>query len=411
MTWPSETGEELWRISQILSPTGTSPVEKDTRVPCTINGRASGAGLDFAWQKDGMTSDEKDTLTSLQSLYCHHPSVFEVLMGYQWLSHDIDRDKLFTIYNIRHIAEVDLALAHHLVGLPWLADGPNFGERAAVETIDGLANRNSRGDIRARSLAWQIVLLPWFVDGITGGELHLLDFVKNMKMGNTQPGLIRRMMESEWFISGNAGESAEIITALYSIGSLYHLEMLVGQPWFLDGLTDSEVAVILALPHGSDVPDQEFQQALLQHEQVVSETVSLLLAGEIRLSAAGEVSFSPNSAVLPSVHTGVQTLETYMGEPWPGDRVVVFLDPPETPLPFGRGEKYNTHVILYMGEGHPGFRAVLYHELAHYYFGGNFGPIWLVEGAASFLAMYTLHTTENVRLESRYRSGSCPVGA
>ena len=34
-------------------------------------------------------------------------------------------------------------------------------------------------------------------------------------------------------------------------------------------------------------------------------------------------------------------------------------------------------------------RGAIYHEVAHYYFGGGIGPPWLVEGGAEFMFSYT----------------------
>ena len=49
----------------------------------------------------------------------------------------------------------------------------------------------------------------------------------------------------------------------------------------------------------------------------------------------------------------------------------------------------------------PGFRELLYHELAHYYANARLFPKWLSEGTADFLASCTLHVDENISLQSR----------
>ena len=85
--------------------------------------------------------------------------------------------------------------------------------------------------------------------------------------------------------------------------------------------------------------------------------------------------------------------------PWPKTDVIALL---ELESNFAQANPYHglyagTHIILRNTS-----RVLLYHELAHFYFGSNNVPFWLAEGAAMFLSYYTLQLTEESSVRSLY---------
>ena len=72
-----------------------------------------------------------------------------------------------------------------------------------------------------------------------------------------------------------------------------------------------------------------------------------------------------------------------MGTPWPQPDVIVLLEL-ESDMGYGAaGWNSGTHVVAKNTSTH-----TTYHELAHFYFGGNV-PWWLSEGSADFLMLHT----------------------
>ena len=97
--------------------------------------------------------------------------------------------------------------------------------------------------------------------------------------------------------------------------------------------------------------------------------------------------------MLEGMRFGVDALEDFMGEPWPKTDIIALFDPELFPPP---GRNAGSHIVLTNTS-----RILLYHELAHFYFGGNV-PFWLSEGVAVFSSLYTLQLTGSESLLAYY---------
>ena len=221
--------------------------------------------------------------------------------------------------------------------------------------------------------------LPWVRDGITEDEMELIRDIRDL--ADSHPDVADSVITAP-------DETGEFIRAI--MGSVRYilgkdesqLEQLGSQSWFQDGLTEEEAALIVVLRSAAD--SEEVFDDLLQDGHVRSETISLPLAGEVDLFAVGRSEFELKSA-LERMGFAVGSMEGFMRIPWPKPDVIMLQ---ELESDLGRtaaGWKTGNHVVV-KNES----RNLTYHELAHFFFSGGIGPIWLVEGGADFLMFYTL---------------------
>ena len=175
-------------------------------------------------------------------------------------------------------------------------------------------------------------------------------------------------------------------------------DLLISQPWLQDGLTDEEIALVVVL-HSVVASEQLFGD-FIEGGHVQSETLSLDLAGEVTLFAVSRTPLRPDNDMLEGMRFGVDALEDFMGAPWPKADVIALFEPELYP-PAGRNS--GSHIVLTNTS-----RILLYHELAHFYFGGNV-PFWLSEGAAVFFSLYTLQLTGSKSLLPYYDTAQINV--
>ena len=91
----------------------------------------------------------------------------------------------------------------------------------------------------------------------------------------------------------------------------------------------------------------------------------------------------------------VESMEGFIGTPWPAPDVIAFLELESDLGRMSEGWYVGAYVVLKDPS-----KFITYHELAHFYL--NFGPEWLHEGGAEFLNSYTLNLTEGGTLDADY---------
>ena len=231
--------------------------------------------------------------------------------------------------------------------------------------------------------------LPWVQDGITEDEMELIRDIRDLMDSHPE------IADSIITVPDRTGEFIRAIMS--SVRFILRedesrLEQLGSQSWFQDGLTGEEAALIVVLR--SAAGSEEVFEDLLQGSHVRSETISLPLAGEVDLFAVGRSEFELGG-MLERMGLAVESMEGFMGTPWPKSDVMALL---ELESDLGRrtlsGSFFGDHVVVKNTS-----KNTTYHELAHFYFGGNV-PGWLTEGAADFLMLYTLESTRDENLIS-----------
>ena len=263
------------------------------------------------------------------------------------------------------------------------------------------------GEIESKypDIAQAISQFPWLANGITDDERWALDHI--LAIAEADLGTATSVVDLPLFNgedrSLHRDFSASVRELLIDEPDLWN--QIIDRPWFQDGLTDAEAALIVVLSKVVEHQGDLFLD-LIQDSRLRSETVSLP-SGQVNLFTVRRASFTqPNDSVFEWLGTGIETIEDFMGPPWVKNDVILYLEPdfPAVSDLFEAGFNAGTHIVIKTDPAEPQFQGTLHHELAHYYFHGRNFPEWFREGAAEFLESYTLHSSENARLRSRYNA-------
>lgn len=185
---------------------------------------------------------------------------------------------------------------------------------------------------------------------------------------------------------------------------LKHIKLLVSQPWFVDGLTNEEAALITILNAPSSYPG--IYTALLQSHSAQTETISTPISGEVRIWAIKNGLFHRNLDWIGGMADTVRIMEEFLGIPIPTTDIILEVIDWGAP---GYGGPRGFHVGSYMHLREDRYGSI-YHETAHYYFSG--GPKWFGEGGAEFAEAYIrdrkgIEDVDNRKANTRLKSSSC----
>ena len=272
--------------------------------------------------------------------------------------------------------------------LPWVTDGITEREEIALDHIRAVAQVDP-------SMSQRVAGSLWLSDGVTHNELGIMDVLRVLADTHPEIAVILTTVPDE-----TGSLIADVLSSLRSILSSDpgRSEQFLSQSWFQDGLTEEEAALIVALRPTltDDVDSEEVFADLLQRGHVRSETISLPLAGEVDLFAVGRSEFELEG-LLERMAFAVESIEGFMGTPWPAPDVIAFLEL-ESDLGSHDGGWYAGAYVVLKDPS----KYTTYHELAHHYFTSWIGPEWLTEGGAEFLNFYTLNLTEGGTIDADY---------
>ena len=282
--------------------------------------------------------------------------------------------------------------------LPWVTDGITEREGRVLDHIRAIAQIDP-------SMSQRVAGSLWLSDGVTQGELGIVFSL--LELADTHPEIAVMVTT----VPDEAGSlMADVLTIF--LGELLssdpgRSEQFLSQSWFQDGLTEEEAALIVALRPtlNDDVDSEEVFADLLQRGHVRSETISLPLAGEIDLFAVGRSEFELEG-LLERMAFAVESMEGFMGTPWPKPDVIALLELESDLGSYDGGWNAGAYVVLKDPS-----KYTTYHELAHYYFKSTIGPQWLTEGGAEFLNFYTLNLTEGGTIDADYINGQWVIAA
>ena len=312
---------------------------------------------------------------------------------------------------------------------------------ACVDSVsrESDTTNNCSAVVAATVSEFKIENLPWVTDGITERDRRVLDHIR--AIAQIDPSMSQRVAGSQWLSDGVTESDQDTVYSLREFadthpeiavlvttvpdengslmkGVLSYLrnilpsnpgrsEQFLSQSWFQDGLTEEEAALIRALGPtlNDDVDSEEVFADLLQRGHVRSETISLPLAGEVDLFAVGRSEFELEG-LLEKMAFAVESIEGFMGTPWPAPDVIVLL---ELESRLGR-TAMGWYAGAYVVQRDPS-KHLTYHELAHYYFTSRIGPKWLTEGGADFLKFYTLNLTEGGTIDADYINDQWVIAA
>ena len=157
--------------------------------------------------------------------------------------------------------------------------------------------------------------------------------------------------------------------------------ILLGQNWFQDGVSDEEAALLVSL--GTAVSWTSFAEDLIKSGQVRSKLISLP-AGDVKVYAVSRSSLDQDAEhIFRAVREGIEAIEDFMGPPWVRPEIIVYLEPELEYIIEVAGLNAGSHIAIRGVSEREWQNYVIYHELAHFYFGYRNSPKWLAEGGAN----------------------------
>ena len=350
---------------------------------------------DSPWFPTIVTDDQNDGISALSSIWSTSPELARTIATLPWFTDGITEDERWTLATLNSIAETDAEIANLVAGLPWFIDGITEDEQHAINELVHIAPMDAE-------LAKVFANLPWLTDGVTEREARALNAIGHIAG-------IDRDLASE--LAASVKDLRELhfhtIEALRWIAVRGEdvLGRLTSQPWYADGMSDEEYALIVVL--GRLVGDSPaLYDDLLQTHFIQTRTVLLPLAREVNIYVIQNSPFPPYEDLPRLVKESARTVEDFMGVPFPRTDIILHVAVGSVYQLTHRGGVYvGSHMRIVRYEGDASW--ALPHETAHYYSNGHhFRPGWFIEGMATFLDAYVGHRTGVPNHFSERRAGS-----
>ena len=319
-------------------------------------------------------------LSSLDVL-ADHDEFARTIAGLPWVADGITTAEAEAIAPLASLAGTDAALARTMAGLSWVVDEISGWEPAALSSLDVLA-------VHDAAFAKTVAGLPWMADGVTQPESWALRSFDGLAAGNNLE-FAQTIADLEWVADDITLAEAG---AIYSMRSLIHenglMDELAKEPWFADGLNDEDVSLLTTLSTIRDRSTKLYDD-LVRSRHVRSASITLPMAGKVRLWAFQATPFPAGEDTLRMLEEAVRSAEAFMEAPFPWADVILVV-PPETAQGFdAAGVNFGPFITVNRYGTDELVPWLVYHEVGHYYLYGDIGPQWLSEGGANFMAAYT----------------------
>ena len=366
--------------------------------------------MGYDWVADGITVLEPDTINRFSELMLAagdaNSGIVETLAGYAWMSDDINEVEKEALSALRDLlgatgasdAGIDKKLAHH-----WITGCVAFVRPEGQAPLNELLKT---AEMDYPGFLENLVAAPWLADGVVFGEMETLRQVGVLltPFDSVDSAVAGKLADYPWAPGGITAFECSALNRLRSL--LNDADSgLFGKPWFEDGIDDEELA-FLAVLHATKGRSIDQYQDLLDSHHTRSKTISLPLAGEVRLLVFRHSPFPAGDDSIELIEDIARALEEFMEVPFP--RVTVAIGIIEPSLRAGekpeRGVGYALldQLAITARKYNRDFHLTVFHEMAHIYWGGHTGaPAWFTEGAAGFLPDYAREATGVETISSR----------
>ena len=322
------------------------------------------------WFTDDITEDERWTLGALYNIATTDAELANMLTSTPWFTNDITEHELRALNQLDHIATTDAELAKIVANLPWFTDGATEEDSLALKGLFFVAATDVE-------LATMVTVLPWFTDGVTEGEGRALNAIGHIAG-------IDRDLASELAASVKDPTRDLDIHAIEALGGIAShgtdaLDRLTSQPWYVDGLSDEEYALVVVL-NGALRQSSSMYDDLLRTHFIQTETVLLSLARDVNIYVIQNTPFSSYEDLPREIKESARAIENFVREPFPTTDIILHV------VVDSGYRVHGMHLYNYMQLVRAWGRVwFIPHETAHYYFYSDAGPVWYVEGIANFL--------------------------
>ena len=398
-------------VTPVPAPTATlTPVP--TQTPASEESIASRLSSILPWYGAPPDRRHKEAAASLLGLWAVDSGIGETVARLPWVQDGIDIESdLFenerrALELVLNIASLNLELAVEIVGRYWFSDGidPGDGETLFAIASQGISDPERAADILQVRDAAEGALAS---DPQALGRLYsmadkdidfTLDTIEraNQLDGDMGPFFVRSM-------SGIRGFADE-------------RRLLFAQPWFADGLSQQEAALIVPLPSTiqssplSRMIAPDLYPTLVESGHVQHKAVSLPLAGGTNIWVVQNVPSPAGEDLAGRIEQAARLAEDVFQRPFPATDIIGLVITPSQGDSFSeRGLYDHNHFWIVRNPGEPltSLSRDLYHETAHYF--ATSGPRWLSEGTADFMSTYVADREGDESLEGSKRATSATV--
>ena len=303
-----------------------------------------------------------------------HPTLHRNIMALSWVKDGLDSDEKAAIDDILYAAVVDHSLAQAIIQLPWVSDGIDPHETEAVEEIKFVAHADA-------SVAQAIIQLPWVADGIEPQEPETVEEIYFVAHENAS---VAQALVGMPFMVSNEPADAHALNGIQQIIRDGLTRNLTSSQVYRNGITDESAPIIAAAAateSGSAITEY------LNNAAITVEVGQYTTGGQpLTITIVRPENAAASGGTLNDVYQSVIVTESIMQLPLPTRHVIVVFDPRAVSSGFA-GTNHN-YAIGIEEENPDGGRAllqnILFHEVAHYWWGGNAN--WIDEGMADTIA-------------------------
>ena len=349
----------------------------------------------FPWLTDSVSEDEQWSLWSLAELIAHSYELGNRAANFPWLNDSITEEERWALANLRELAFHSLELGSVTSKYPWVANDITDAERWSLRGIRDLTQISV-------DLGSKVAGFTWMADSITQDKRWALRYLSDL--AEKDESLANQLLAGE-FLSESFDErdGHALLSILQISDSPEDLALLRGTPWFVDGITHEDAALLTVWSRQSIISPDEFR-TLLEAYEYQSKIASIPLAGDVQLTI---LRLSPETALkaqgqMDRLENAVRHTEEFFGVPFPQKDIILLYAETGT---LTTGVHAGTHMVVDRPVSIQGdLRRVEAHEVGHYYWGTSTVPLWFREGGADFIASYVIEQVYGDSLRSRFNS-------
>ena len=313
----------------------------------------------------GGISDGMKHLVAFAALRLQNPNVAANVEALSWVQDGLDQEEEDGVSSLWYLASISVPASQEITAKKWVEDGLNETEWSAINALAWMLGiSQNQVDIGHSSHHEQVLTIPAmaFMETIEPVDIAALDSM-------------RILLQSE--------------------GRYGYLQQVLSHPSLRGGIRDDLTPVISMLSKAS-LRRPELLEVMLDPEQTLVEERSLSLphAGELHLWVIWPEMSAPTAATtrtMDLLENSVATIEGFMGIPYPEGYTVVLVADVQL-----RGTATGGPLMT-LSRPVANSPGVIAHETAHVYWhywnNPSSSTVWIIEGAADFLA----RVSENAR--------------
>ena len=293
------------------------------------------------WIAPALSEREVEAILLVSVMFNSDTNIAGRVIGLPWLSDGISADTAHALFEVARLSTISPSVTHGLMDLPWFVDGLGEYELQAIPGILTLAGIDAGKEYAQQEfpLAQHVFGLPWVVDGITEEEGEKLAFLGYLPLTAEVEALdailsldpANDTLDEGVFLAFRELSSIRLHARGWDLEAFAPGSLLTEQPWFLDGLSDEEKALIISLrsilPSGRSSEAARILKQLIEHGQVHSETISSPSAGELNVYVVSRSLIPPGQDIFGKLRSQFLPAGQPVRDPSRVSHSIILVDP------------------------------------------------------------------------------------